>query len=101
MTILWFIASTIALLVISITMLCRANDLRWRSGIKWNVRLVGFILCGALPLGMIGDEWFSQQWPSPYETLFRVGLMFVFITTPYLPPWWRWISGKEDSDGTN
>lgn len=101
MTILWFIASAISLLVISITMLCRANDLRWRGGAKWAIRLVGFILCGALPLGMIGDEWFSQKWPSPYEALFRVGLMFVFVTTPYLPPWWRWISGKEDSDGSN
>ena len=52
----FFIISAFALLVIAITMLCRANDLRWRSGIKWQVRLVGFILCGALPVGIIGQR---------------------------------------------
>lgn len=97
----FFIISAFSLLVIAITMLCRANDLRWRSGIKWQARLVGFILCGALPVGIIGDELYSGAWPSPYESFFRLGLMFVFLTTPYLPPWWRWISGKDDANDTN
>ena len=97
----FFIISALALFVIAITMLCRANDLRWRSGIKWQVRLVGFILCGALPVGIIGSEWYGRDWPSPYEAFFRLGLMFVFLTTPYLPPWWRWISGKDDANDTN
>ena len=97
----FFIISAFSLLVIAITMLCRANDLRWRSGIKWQARLVGFILCGALPVGIIGDELYSGVWPSPYEAFFRLGLMLVFLTTPYLPPWWRWISGKDDANDTN
>ena len=101
MNTLWFVVSTLSLVVIAITMLCRANDLRWRPGLKWQVRLIGFILCGTSPIGVIGAEWMTQTWPSPYEAVFRLGLAFVFITTPYLPPWWRWISGKEESDGTN
>jgi len=92
-----YVVSTFALLVISITMLCRANDLRWRDQWKWRFRLVGFILSGAMPLGIIGMEWATKVWPSPYEVAFRLGLMFVFVTTPYLPPWWRFIGmGERD-----
>jgi hypothetical protein len=101
MNIAWFVISTLSLCVIVVTMLCRANDLRWRRGLKWQVRLVGFVLCGSAPIGVIGVEWLTRTWPTPYEAIFRLGLAFVFVTTPYLPPWWRWISGKEDSDGTN
>ena len=93
-----YFVSAISLAVIAITMLCRANDLRWRAGVKWQVRFIGFILCGALPVGILGSEWFTQQWPTWYEAFFRFGLMCVFVTTPYLPPWWRWISGKEAGD---
>lgn len=100
MNILWFVVSAFSLLIIAITMLCRANDLRWRSGLKWQVRLIGFVMCGALPVGIIGSELYEQNWPSPYEALFRLGLMFVFVTTPHLPPWWKWISGQEEADDT-
>lgn len=97
-----FAVSTVALTIIFITMLCRANDLRWRKEIKWQARLLGFIICGTMPIGIIAMEWTTKEWPSPYEVVFRVGLALVFVTTPYLPPWWRWISGVEESnDGTN
>lgn len=101
MNTLWFLVSTASLLVITITMLARANDLRWQPGFKWQVRLVGFILCGTAPIGIVGAEWMTGVYPSPYEACFRLGLAFVFVTTPYLPPWWKWISGQEDSNGTN
>jgi hypothetical protein len=96
-----FLISTLSLFIVSITMLARANDLRWRPGIKWQVRLMGFILSGCAPIGIIGMELYTEQWPTLYEVVFRVGLMCVFVTTPYLPPWWRWISGKDDANETN
>jgi len=96
MNIFWFVVSAISLFVISITMLARANDLRWRPGFKWNARLLGFVLTGCTPIGMIGMEYAHESWPTPYEAIFRFGLMLVFVTTPYLPPWWRWISGKDE-----
>jgi hypothetical protein len=101
MNFLWFCVSTLSMIVIAITMLCRANDLRWRNGVKWHFRLIGFVLCGTAPIGIIGLEWITRTWPSPYEAVFRLGLALVFVTTPYLPPWWRWISGKEHGNGTN
>lgn len=98
---IFFVFSTIALVLISITMLCRANDLRWRAGWKWQIRLAGFVIVGAMPFGIIAVEWATHTWPSPYETAFRIGLFLVFVTTPHLPPWWKWISGEEEADATN
>lgn len=88
-----FFISLLCLLVISATMLARANDLRWRKGLHWNARLIGFVLAGFAPVGIILFEFFAEAWPSIYEVLFRLGLALVFVTTPYLPPWWKWISG--------
>lgn len=88
--------SAASLVVIAITMLARANDLRWRAGVHWNARLVSFILSGLACFGIIGHEWIAKDFPSFYTVLFRVGLAGVFMTTPYLPPWWKWISGVDD-----
>ena len=90
-----FIISSICLAIISLTMLARANDLRWRKGLHWNARLTGFVLSGFAPAGVIPYEWITGSFPSFYETVFRFGLMLVFVTTPYLPPWWKWISGVD------
>lgn len=93
----WFVMSALSLFVVFITMLCRANDLRWRSGLKWQVRLIGFVICGTMPVGVV----LASGIVSPWEALFHMGLMMVFVTTPHLPPWWRWISGQEDASDTN
>lgn len=98
---IWFLISAVSLAIIFVTMLCRANDLRWRSGWKWQVRLIGFIICGTTPIGVVWTEWVTGIWPSPYDAVFRLGLAFVFVTTPHLPPWWKWISGKEEAADAN
>ena len=97
----YFVVSSVCLTVIFITMLCRANDLRWRPGFKWQVRLVGFVVSGTMPIGVIATELYTGVYPSPYEACFRLGLAMVFVTTPHLPPWWKWISGKESVNDTN
>lgn len=91
----FFIVSSLSLLVVCVTMLARANDLRWKPGLHWNTRLIGFVLAGFAPVGVVMHEATTGLYPNVYETLFRVGLMLVFVTTPYLPPWWKWISGKD------
>lgn len=93
--------STASLLVVSATMLARANDLRWRKGWHWNVRLVGFVLAGVMPIGIIGYDYATSTMPSLYECLFRFGVGLVFLTTPYLPPWWKWISGIDEDEPVN
>lgn len=90
----WQILSFVSLLLIAMTMLCRANDLRWRRGAKWQARLIGFMIAGTAPVGMFLVGW-------PFDAIFHFGLLLVFVTTPHLPPWWRWISGKEEASDTN
>lgn len=92
---LYYIISTLAMLVVALTMLARANDLRWQKGVIWQVRLVGFAAAGFTAMCIPVVELYYREFPNFLETVFRVGLMCVFVTTPYLPPWWRWISGKD------
>lgn len=101
MNVILFIVSTVCLFLVSITMLARANDLRWRKGLLWNVRLIGFILAGCAPLGIVAVEFVRGEMPNIYEVIFRVGIAVVFMTTPYLPPWWKWISGCGLKDDGN
>lgn len=88
-----FWVSTVCLSIISVTMLARANDLRWKKGLIGTSRLIGFILAGFAPFGMVIYDFLLHTYPGLYECLFRFGLMLVFVTTPYLPPWWKWIIG--------
>lgn len=80
----------LALAVIAVTMLVRANDLRWRKEWKWRARLLGFVISGFTPVG-VGLCLIRNADPGWYLTLFILGLAMVFVTTPYLPPWWTWI----------
>lgn len=91
---LYAILSAIALVLISITMLARANDLGWRNGAFWHFRRVGFVLAGFAPWAVIYMDFKTGgQFLTVFEVLFRLGVATVFCTTPYLPPWWKWISG--------
>lgn len=89
---LYFIISLIALALISVTMLVRANDISFKKGFTWQVRKLSFIVVGFAPVGIALRELSTDCQPSIYEVLFRCGLAGVFMTTPYLPPWWKWIS---------
>lgn len=84
-----FIISVLALLIILIAMVARANDLRWKEGLIWQVRLIGFVLTGCTTIGIIGSEFISGRSPTIYDLLFRVGVAFVLLTTPGLPPFWK------------
>lgn len=92
-----FVVSTVSLVLVSVTMLARANDQRFRPGWQWRMRLVGFMLAGSAPIGIIGYEVMFLDGPTIYETVFRVGLAFVFLTTPGQPPWHKWITRGVDS----
>ena len=98
---LYAILSSIAMLIISITMLARCNDLGWRPGITWHVRRVGFVLAGVAPWALV---WFDLNtdgaFLTVYEVIFRLGVALVFLTTPYLPPWHTYVFGDADADET-
>lgn len=96
------IISSIALLLIALTMLARANDLGSRPGVFWMVRRIGFVLSGFSPFAIIYFDWqaliLEQVTVTWWHVLFRCGLACVFVTTPYLPPWWKWFFGLDGGD---
>jgi hypothetical protein len=91
---LYLIISSTALLLISMTMLLRANDLGRRPGLKWHVRRIGFVLTGLAPFGIVIHDVLQKHSPSLYEVSFRFGVLLVFMTSPYMPPWWTWFWGE-------
>lgn len=85
------------LVLIAFIMLCRVNDLRWQSALIKRIRLIGLILSGIAPWGILyWDYWINRTLPSPFDCLLYVGLGAVFITTPYGVPFWRWLWVGED-----
>lgn len=84
--------SIVPLILISITMLGRANDLGWRPGLVWHVRRVALILAGVMPWWMIYVTYRTEALGvSFYDLMFYWGIALVFMTSPFLPPWWRWM----------
>jgi hypothetical protein len=85
--------SSIALLIISITLFVRAADLGAKNlDLSKIIRLSGFVLAGSMPIPLMFIQWYNQRADSWYGALFYIGLAAVFATTPYLPPWWKYIS---------
>jgi hypothetical protein len=88
---LYFLISTVSLLFVIICLLARANDLRWKPGLVWKMRAVGLTIGGFAAFGVIGSELITQQWPTPYESFFRIGIALTLITTPNGIPFWKYI----------
>lgn len=85
--------STIALVIISVTLFVRAADLGVNNLDKSKaIRLTGFVLGAAMPIPIMLIQWNEGHVISIYDAIFHVGLAGVFMTTPYLPPWWKYIS---------
>ena len=85
----------ICLVIIAVTMLIRANDLRWKRGLsfRWNARLAGLMLAGSSSAALALYGMFFPDHPlvELFRTVLYVGLAAVFVTTPGMPPWIHWI----------
>lgn len=95
---IYSILSTLALLVISVILFFRAVELGWAPGWFWHIRRIGFILGGFAPVGIIISDFTGSQPVDVYQMLFRVGIAFVFCTTPHMPPVHTWLMGRAKSD---
>lgn len=98
---LTYSTSAVALAIVAITALSRLNDLLpEQSSKRWQARRVGLIMCGASAIGLMVEPMlvWSQgipmvDFPSWREVMMRLGFALVWITTPHMPPWWRYVSG--------
>lgn len=90
-----------ALIIVAVTALSRLNDLLPEQCSKrWQARRIGLIMAGAASVGIIVEPmlvWMQGipmvDFPSWREVMMRWGFALVWITTPHMPPWWRYVSG--------
>jgi hypothetical protein len=84
--------SFVALSVIIVTALARANDLQSSlKGFRWEVRRAGLLfVCGGAFLILL-----QGGLPEWRDVFLYVGFAMTWFTTPHMPPWWKYIAGKE------
>ena len=95
-----YFASSVTLALVGLTALARVNDIEHeKTAFRWQLRRLGLVLVGTACLGLIIAPWFSTfkngpDWPSWREVMFRMGVLFTWVTTPMMPPWHRYMSGE-------
>lgn len=91
-----FVLSTTALLIIGLTALARVNDITlYQSSWRWQARRLGLIMVGAASMWlMLAPLTGGHHWPTWPEVMIRWGVALTWLTTPHMPPWWRYITGE-------
>lgn len=82
--------------IIAITSLARANDIKPEmTGMIWHLRRLGFITAGTAAVTYLTVPLAADpMWPSWRAGLLQWGVALSWLTTPGMPPWRRYISGK-------
>ncbi len=93
--------STFTVAGLFITALARLNDIpHTNTDARWQVRRGGLILvimaCFSLVAAPVISWVYGKNpdFPSWREVIMRVGVLAVWVTTPMMPPWHRYISGE-------
>lgn len=83
------------LTIIFLTALARMKDIT-ALGKRWFFRRLGFLLAagGSLVLGAAPIMGYAGSFPSWRAVFLFWGVALVWLTTPYQPPWWKYISGE-------
>lgn len=85
----------IAAFVILITALARLNDIkRSQNSKRWWVRRIGLLFVSVSMVMMIASYFTvaTPYWNQVMRILGLWGFALTWVTTPGMPPWWRWIS---------
>lgn len=93
--------SFVAMFVLGITALARLDDIEIeQSSSRWQVRRAGLIMsvggAGMLVVSPLAN-WISGaliHYPTWSETILYCGVALTWITTPHMPPWWRYVTGQ-------
>lgn len=82
--------------IIITTAIARLNDIT-ATGKKWFVRRIGLILVasGTASLALSPVLGYAGSYPSWRAAIVFWGLALAWLTTPHMPPWWKYISGEE------
>lgn len=92
-----YLASIIPLGVICVTAIARVNDIpKNKVSKRWQLRRAGLsITAGASAIALLGPLAGVATMPTWEIVALYWGFAITWFTTPEMPPWWRWISGRE------
>lgn len=84
-----------ALAVIATTALARVNDIKKENHEwQWQLRRVGLTLVGtAAVVGVYSPITDPTTYPTWKTLVLYYGFALTWLTTPNMPPWWKYISG--------
>jgi NADH:ubiquinone oxidoreductase subunit 6 (subunit J) len=90
----------IAALLIFITAVARLNDIKKEQNSKrWWVRRVGLLFV-SVSMVMVVASYFTTATPY-WNHIMKItglwGFALTWLTTPGMPPWWRYISRYDES----
>jgi hypothetical protein len=87
-----------ALTIVFVTAVVRLNSIRPEdTTLSWQVRRVALIMvAGASVTVGIAPIMGPPDWPTWGEVALRWGFALTWITTPNMPPWWRFILFHEE-----
>lgn len=95
-----FWISVPAIAIIWFTAVARLNDIDdTRGGWRWHCRRFGFVLAAMASFAAIYQVSLDYNtYPTWGDLLFRWGVAITWLTTPHMPPWWKYIAGKDVRD---
>lgn len=90
-----YLLSLPAMLIVALTALARVNDITLeKTGRNWQLRRLGFCMAGTAAVMLAGGPLTSSE-PMSWRSVFTYwGVALVWLTTPNMPPWWRYVSGE-------
>lgn len=95
---LYALVSSIAAIIILITAVARLNDIKKaQSSKRWWLRRLGLAMIIAAMM-MVVSSYFvvgTPYWVPIQRLLGLWGFALTWITTPGMPPWWRYISRND------
>lgn len=89
-----YFAAFVPLLILIVTCIARVNDIGRSREFRWHVRRLGFTLVGAASCWFILSPLGNFQYVGETALAFLAGHSMVWVTTPNMPPWWRYITGE-------
>lgn len=82
---------TIALLIVSITMMANIRDMRGCDNFKQCLHLIACVMCATLPILWLPYMYYSAADPSPMLTGIVSCWAIKHVTTHHQKPWHKWI----------
>lgn len=93
--------SIVALSIVGFTSLARLDDIDSEQASKrWQARRAGLLMvvagAGMVALDPVADIAAGRPptFPTWNQVMMHWGVALTWITTPHMPPWWRYITGQ-------